>query len=133
MRIDEPALQGREIEIVRDGLRWSVNFPTTPALSQYSMLDQMDEGDSLFARNRAARLDHLTNSYRGAFDSEAMHALLSDHGERADGTFMTSMCMHPKHAAGKQTCASMIALPGQRTMRFYDPNPCRNKMKNYTL
>ena len=98
-----------------------------------AVLSQMNEADSLFARNRAARLDHLTDSYRGAFDSEAMHTLLSDHGEREDGTFMRSMCMHPKHAAGKQTCASMIALPGQRTMRFYDPNPCKEKMKEYRL
>lgn len=129
----EQSTMGREIEIVRDGLRWSVNFPTTPTLSPFSMLDEMDEASSLFARNRTARLDLLTPAYLGAFDSEAMHTILSDHGERDDGTFMRSMCMHPKHAAGKQTCASMIALPGQRTMRLYDPNPCQGKMKEYTL
>jgi predicted choloylglycine hydrolase len=132
LRMEQNAM-GREIEIVRDGLAWSVNFPTTPTLSPFSMLDEMNEADSLFARNRAARLDHLTATYRGAFDSEAMHTILSDHGQREDGTFMRSMCMHPKHAAGKQTCASMIALPRQRTMRFYDPNPCRDEMKEYRL
>jgi predicted choloylglycine hydrolase len=132
LRMEQSAM-GRQIEVVDNGVRWSANFPTTPTLSPFSMIDDMDEATSLFARNRLTRLDHFAATYHGAFDPDAMHTILSDHGEPANGTFMRSMCMHPKHAAGKQTCASMIALPGERTMRIYDPNPCRNEMKEYRL
>lgn len=130
LRMEQSAM-GREIEVVEDGLRWSANFPTTPTLAPFSLLDEMDEPTSLFARNRMARLDHFADTYRGKFDADAMHTILSDHGDQADGTYMHSMCMHPKQAAGKQTCASIVALPRQRTMRIYATNPCRNEVKEY--
>ena len=41
--------------------------------------------------------------------------------------------MHPKHTGGKQTCASMIADPAQRTMRIYTKNPCDNDLAEYHL
>lgn len=132
LRMEQSAM-GREIEIIESGLRWSANFPTTPTLSPFSMLDEMDEPTTMFARNRMARLDHFADTHRGAFDAEAMHAILSDHGTQADDTHMRTMCMHPKHTEGKQTCASIVALPGQRTMWIYAPNPCRNDVTKYTL
>ncbi len=132
LRMEQSAM-GREIEVVETGLRWSANFPTTPTLAPYSMLDEMDEPTTMFARNRMARLNHFAETYRGSFDAEAMHTILSDHGNHADDTHMRSMCMHPKHTQGKQTCASVIALPGQRIMRIYATNPCRNDVIEYTL
>jgi predicted choloylglycine hydrolase len=132
LRMEQSAL-GREIEIVEDGVRWSANFPMTPTLAPFSMLDEMDEATTLFARNRMARLEYFSDIYRGAFDGDAMFTILSDHGDPTDGGFMRTMCMHPKHTNGKQTCASMIAFPEQRTMRFYTTNPCRNEVKEYKL
>lgn len=132
LRMEQCAM-GREIEVVETGLRWSANFPTTPTLAPFSMLDEMDEPTTMFARNRMARLNHFAETYRGSFDAEAMHTILSDHGNHADDTHMRSMCMHPKHTEGKQTCASIIALPGQRIMRIYATNPCRNDVIEYTL
>lgn len=132
LRVEQCAM-GREIEIIENGLRWNANFPTTPTVGPFSLLDSLDEAASMFARNRMARLDHFADFYRGAFDAEAMHTILSDHGTEADDTHMRSMCMHPKHTEGKQTCASMVALPGERTMWIYGPNPCRNDVKKYTL
>jgi len=132
LRVEQSAT-GREIEIVESGLRWSANFPQTATLAPFSMLDEMDEPTTLFARNRMARLDRFAEDYRGKFDAEAMHTILSDHGNQADGTYMHSMCMHPKQAAGKQTCASIVALPRERTMRIYAANPCRNEVTEYRL
>ena len=127
----ETSPMGREIEVVEDGLRWNVNFPTTQTLISYSNIDEMDEASTLFSRNRTKRLEHFYGNYRGAFDTEAMHTILSDHGDADDGTHMRSMCLHPKHTEGKQTCASFIALPRQRTFRLYGPNPCLNEVKEY--
>jgi len=129
----EQSATGREIEIVESGLRCSANFPQTAALAPFSMLDEMEVPTTLFARNRMARLDHFAEIYRGRFDAAAMHTILSDHGDQADGTYMHSMCMHPKHAAGKQTCASIVALPRERTMRIYAANPCRNEVTEYRV
>ncbi len=127
----ETSPMGREIEVVEDGLRWNANFPTTPRLVPYSNIDGMDEASTLFSRNRTGRLEHLYGRYSGAFDTEAMHTTLSDHGDADDGTHMRSMCLHPKYTGKKQTCASFIALPRQRTFRLYGPNPCRNEVKEY--
>jgi predicted choloylglycine hydrolase len=132
LRIEQGPM-GREIEIVEDGLRSNANFPMTQTLTPYSKIDEMDEASTLFARNRMGRLEQLSSTYRGAFDTEAMQAILSDHGDADDGTHMRSMCMHPKHTGGKQTCASIIALPRQRTFRLYGPNPCLNEVKEYGL
>jgi hypothetical protein len=122
---------GREIEVVEDGLRSNANFPTTPTLTPYSNIDEMDEASTAFSRNRTRRLEHFSGRYRGAFDTEAMHAILSDHGDPFDGTHRRSMCMHPKDTGGHQTCASIIALPRQRTFRLYETNPCLNNVKEY--
>jgi predicted choloylglycine hydrolase len=127
----ETSPMGREIEVVEDGLRWNANFPTTQTLIPYSNIDEMDEASTLFSRNRTSRLEHFAGRYSGAFDTEAMHTTLSDHGDADDSTHMRSMCMHPKYTAGKQTCASIIALPRQRTFRLYGPNPCLNEVKEY--
>jgi predicted choloylglycine hydrolase len=127
----ETSPMGRELEIVEDGLRWNTNFPTTQTLTPYSNIDEMDEASTLFSRNRMKRLERFYGNYRGAFDTEAMHTILSDHGDAADGTHMRSMCMHPKHTEGKQTCGSIIALPRQQTFRLYEPNPCLNEAKEY--
>ena len=127
----EPVTAAAAVEVVEDGLRWNVTFPTTPTLTSYSNIDEMDEATTLFSRNRTKRLEHLYGKYRGAFDAEAMHTILSDHGDADDGTHMRSMCLHPKHTEGKQTCASFIALPRQRTFRLYGPNPCLNEVKEY--
>ena len=124
---------GRDIEVVEDGLRWNANFPMTQTLASYSKIDVMDEAATLFARNRMGRLEHFSSTYRGAFDAQAMHTILSDHGDATDNTRMRSMCMHPKHTAGKQTCTSIIALPRQKTFRLYGPNPCLNKTKDYAF
>ena len=132
LRMEQSAM-GREIEIIDDGFRRNANFPTTETLAPYSMIDDLDEATSMFARNRMTRLEVLFDTHRGAFDVDAMHSLLSDHGDPADGTHMRSMCMHPKHTGGKQTCASIIARPAERTMRIYEPNPCRNEFTDYGL
>jgi predicted choloylglycine hydrolase len=132
LRVEQSAM-GREIEVVEDGLCWSTNFPNTATLAPFSMLDDLDEPTTLFARNRTTRLEQFAEAFRGKFDADAMHTILSDHGDPADGTHMRSMCMHPKHAAGKQTCASIIALPGERRMRIYAANPCRNEAVEYRL
>lgn len=132
VRVEQSAM-GREIEVVEHGLRWNVNFPNTATMAPYSMLDEMDDADSLFACNRAKRLDYFSDRYRGGFDMNALHAILSDHGAAADGTHMRSMCMHPKHSGGKRTCASMIADPARQTMRIYAANPCAGDVAEYQL
>jgi isopenicillin-N N-acyltransferase-like protein len=130
LRMEQSAM-GREIEIVASGLRWNANFPKTATLAPFSMLDELEAPTTLFARNRMMRLEHFAETYHGAFDADSMYTILSDHGDHGDGTFMRSMCMHPRHAAGKQTCASIIALPRQLTMRIYAANPCRNDVTEY--
>lgn len=54
-------------------------------------------------------------------------------GLTSDDTHMRSICMHPKHAAGKQTCAAMIADPARATMEVYAENPCANDVREYDL
>jgi hypothetical protein len=132
LRMEQSAM-GREIEVVEDGLRWSANFPQTVTLAPYSLLDELDEPTTLFAGNRMRRLEQFAETYRGKFDADAMYTVLCDHGDRADGTYMRSMCMHPKQAAGKQTCASMVALPAERRMLIYAANPCRKEYREYRL
>lgn len=132
VRVEQSAMD-REIEIIEDGVRWNANIPNTETMAPFGMLDTMSEVNSLFARNRIQRLEHLAERFRGTFDAEAMHTILSDHGVATDGTHMRSMCMHPKHAGGKQTCASMIADPARRTMRIYTKNPCANDLVEYDL
>ena len=127
----ETSLMDREIEVIRDGVRWNANNPRSRTMIPYSKIDEMDEATTLFSRNRNKRLAHLADRYSGQFDTEAMHAIISDHGDANDETHMRSMCMHPKHTAGKQTCASIIAMPRQKTFRIYETNPCLNKMKVY--
>lgn len=132
MRVEQSAMD-REIEVVDDGLRWNANFPSSSAMAPFSIIDEMDDATSLFARNRIKRLTQFCDRFHGAFDAAAMHAVLSDHGDTADETHLRSMCMHPKHAAGKQTCASMIADPARRVVRFYTANPCDDDFMEYTL
>ena len=132
VRVEQSAMD-REIEIVEDGLRWNTNFPNTETMAPFGMLDSMSDANSLFARNRMKRIKHFLPRFRGAIDADAMHTILSDHGVTTDGTHMRSMCMHPKHTGGKQTCASMIADPAQRTMHIYTKNPCANNVVEYDL
>ncbi len=132
VRVEQNAMD-REIEIVENGLRWNANIPNSATMAPLSMLDGMSDVNSLFARNRIERLEHFSDRFRGAFDVDAMHTILSDHGVATDGTHMRSMCMHPKHAGGKQTCATMIADPARRTMRIYTKNPCENDVVEYDL
>jgi predicted choloylglycine hydrolase len=127
----ETNIKDREIEVVRDGVRWNANNPRSRTMIPYSKIDEMDEATTLFSGNRNKRLEHLADRYSGKFDTEAMHTIISDHGDPNDETHMRSMCMHPKYTAGKQTCASIIAMPRQKRFRIYDPNPCLNKMKVY--
>jgi hypothetical protein len=130
LRVEQSAM-GREIEIVEDGLRWNANFPNTRTLAPLGRLHQMDDVTSLYGRNRIARLEFFSKQFERAFDMEAMYTILSDHGVSEDETHMRSMCMHPEHTGGKQTCASMIADPASRTVRFYDANPCADDMVEY--
>lgn len=51
-----------------------------------------------------------------------------NHGDTVDSTHMRSMCMHPKHTEGKQSCVSIIALPRQQTLRLYEINLCLNEV-----
>lgn len=132
VRVEQNAID-RETEIVEDGLRWNANFPNSDTMAPLGMLDAMSDVNSLFARNRIERLTHFSERFRGSFDATAMHAILSDHGRDTNGTHMRSMCMHPKHAGGKQTCAAMIADPARRTMRIYAENPCENNVVEYDL
>jgi predicted choloylglycine hydrolase len=132
VRVEQSAMD-RTIDVVGDGLRWNANFPNSPVMARFSTLDEMDDATSLFARNRIKRLTHFGDRFHGAFDAEAMHAVLSDHGDTADETNRRSMCMHPEHAAGKQTCASMIADPARRVVRFYTANPCNGDFVEYRL
>jgi len=132
VRVEQSATD-REIEIAEDGLRWNANFPNSAVMERYSLLDEMDDPSSLFARNRMKRLEYFCDRFRGAFDSAAMHAVLSDHGEPTDETHRRSMCMHPKDTAGKQTCASMVADPARRVVRFYTANPCDDDFVEFTF
>ena len=116
----ESNIMDREIEVVEEGLRWNANNPQSRTIIPYSKIDEMDEATTLFSRNRNKRLEHLADRYSGEFDTEAMHAIISDHGDPNDETHMRSMCMHPKRTAGKQTCASIIAMPRQKTFRVND-------------
>ncbi len=132
VRVEQSAMD-REIEVVDNGLRWNANFPNSSTMAGFSILNELDDATSLFACNRIKRLTHFCDRFRGAFDAEAMHTVLSDHGDSTDETHLRSMCMHPKHAAGKQTCASMIADPARRVVRFYTANPCDDDFMEYTL
>jgi hypothetical protein len=113
--------------------RWNVNLPNSETMAPFGMLDKMDDVNSLLARNRMQRMKHFLARFRGAIDAEVLHTILSDHGVATDSTHMRSMRMHPKHADGKQTCASMIADPARRTMRIYTEKPCANNVAKYDL
>lgn len=56
VRVVQSAME-REIEIVEDELRWNANFPNSATVAQYSIIEQMDDATSLFARNRMKRLE----------------------------------------------------------------------------
>ena len=121
----------RDIEVVDDGIRSNAMEPQTAVLSPLSAVADMTEANSLFSKNRTKRLRELSARFSGQLDAEAVQSILADHGDPHDETHMHSMCMHPKHAAGKQTCASMVALPAEKTCRFFEPNPCRNNSKRF--
>ena len=127
----ESNIKAREIEVVENGLRWNANNAQSKTMIPYSRIDEIDEATTLFSGNRNKRLEHFADTYRGKFDADTMHTIISDHGDPNDETHMHSMCMHPKHTAGKQTCASIIAMPRQKRFRVYETNPCLNKMKVY--
>ncbi len=57
----------------------------------YSKIDEMDETTTLFSRNRNKRLEHFVDKYSGQFDTDAMHTIISDHGDPNDETHMRSM------------------------------------------
>jgi hypothetical protein len=117
--------------MVKDGLRWNANNPQSKTMIPYSRIDEIDEATSLFSGNCNKRLEHFADTYRGKFDPDVMYTIISDHGDPNDETHMRSMCMHPKHTSGAQTCASIIAMPRQKIFRIYETNPCLNKMKVY--
>jgi isopenicillin-N N-acyltransferase-like protein len=121
----------RDIEVIDDGIRWSANEPHSAALLPLSAVADMTEANSLFSKNRTQRLQELSDRFSGHLDGESVQSILADHGAPHDDTHMHSMCMHPKHAAGKQTCASMVALPAEKTCWFFEPNPCRNDSKRF--
>ena len=121
----------RDIEIVDNGVRWNAMEPQSALLAPLSAIGDLTEANTLFSRRRAKRLDELTERYYGQLDAEAVRTILADHGNPNDETHMHSMCLHPKHTQGKQTCASMVALPAERTSWFYGPNPCRNQHTEY--
>ncbi len=123
----------REIELVDDGIRWNANEPQTATLAPLSAIADLSEANSLFSRNRTRRLSELSDEFYGRLDAESVRSILGDHGDPSDDTHMHSMCMHPKHAAGKQTCASMVALPAERTGWFFEPNPCRGVSKEFAF
>jgi predicted choloylglycine hydrolase len=127
----ESNIKAREIEVIEDGLRWNANNPQSKMMIPYSKINEMDEATTLFSANRNKRLEQFADTYRGEFDAGAMHTIISDHGDPNNGTHMRSMCMHPKHTSGAQTCASIIAMPRQKRFRIYETNPCLNKMKVY--
>lgn len=114
-----------EIEVIDDGIRWNTNEPQTPTLAPFSAIDDLSEPTSLFSRSRARRLTTLSEHFAGRLDASAMQSILADHGDPADDTHMHSMCLHPRHTDGKQTCASIVALPRQKRCKFFEPNPCR--------
>ena len=120
-----------EIEVVEDGVRWNANAPRTKTMAPYSKIDEMEEPATYYSKNREKRLEYLDRKYSGKFDTDAMYAIISDHGAPHDETHRRSMCMHPKHTNGAQTCASIIAMPRQKIFRVYEINPCLNKMKLY--
>lgn len=122
----------RDIAVVDEGIRWSAMEPQTAALAPLNAIPDMSEANSLFSKNRTQRLRELSTRLSGRLDVEAVQSILADHGDPQDETHMRSMCMHPKHAAGKQTCASMVALPADKTCWFFEPNPCRNESKRFT-
>jgi predicted choloylglycine hydrolase len=130
LRIESNILD-REIEVVGEGVRWNANNPQSRTMIPYSKIDTMDEATTLFSGNRNKRLEHFAEKYGGQFDTDAMHTIISDHDDPNDETHMRSMCMHPKHTNGAQTCASIIAMPRQKRFRIYETNPCLNKMKVY--
>ena len=121
----------RDIEVVDEGIRWSAMQPQTAALAPLNAIPGMSEANGLFSKNRTTRLRELSARFSGRLDAEAVRSILGDHGDPDDGTHMRSMCMHPKHAAGKQTCASMVALPAEKTCWFFEPNPCHNDSKRF--
>jgi isopenicillin-N N-acyltransferase-like protein len=123
----------REIELVDDGIRWNANEPQTAALAPLSAIADLSEADSLFSKNRTRRLDDLSDRFSGRLDAETVQSILSDHGDPSDHTHMHSVCMHPRHSAGKQTCASMVALPAEKTCWFFEPNPCRDISKRFAF
>jgi predicted choloylglycine hydrolase len=127
----ESNIKAREIEVVEDGLRWNANNPQSKTMTPYSRIDEMDEATTLFSKNRNKRLEHFVDKYKGQFDTDVMYTIISDHGDPNNGTHMRSMCMHPKHTNGAQTCASIIAMPQQKRFRVYETNPCLNKVKAY--
>ena len=127
----ESNILAREIEVVADGVRWNANNPRSRTMIPYSKIAEMEEAATLFSRNRNKRLEQFVEKYRGKFDMEAMYTIISDHGNPHDETHMRSMCMHPKHTNGAQTCASIIAMPRRKRFRVYETNPCLNNMKVY--
>jgi predicted choloylglycine hydrolase len=127
----ESNIEAREIEVVEEGVRWNANNPQSETMIPYSKIDELDEATTLFSKNRNKRLEYFVDKYCGQFDAEAMRTIISDHGNPNDETHMRSMCMHPKHTEGAQTCASIIAMPRQKRFRIYEANPCLNKMKEY--
>ncbi len=125
----ETSIMDREIEVVKHGVRWNVNAPRSKTMTPYSKIDEMGEPATYYSINRAKRLEDLYRKYSEKFDTDAMYAIIGDHGDPNDETHMRSMCMHPKHTNGAQTMASIIAMPRQKIFRIYETNPCLNKVK----
>jgi hypothetical protein len=114
-----------------NGTHHTANFPSSKELQEYVKLDKLDDIIFFYAKNRHRRIGDSLKKNEGQLDEELFYKIISDHGSPEDDSVNKSVCVHPENTKGIKTCASIILSPRDKTMKVFEGNPCKNKVKKY--
>lgn len=125
--------EGRDYEIVENGIRGTTNMAQSDLVKPYNLFP-VGVDQSFNAVPRQIRMNYLLKKYDGQIDRDIMHAVASDHGDKASDTHHRSICQHRKFLRYNfKTLSSFIAQPREKCFWIYEGNPCENKVKKYQV
>jgi predicted choloylglycine hydrolase len=117
-------------EIIENGSLGNTNLIMSKELQHMNGASQLKQ--TLNAETRSKRMTELLEIHRGKIDTNIMHAIASDHGEKGTESWKKSICQHPKgFKYNYKTLVSFIAQPQQKCFWIYEGNPCKNEVKKY--
>ena len=127
---EENALE-KTVKILENGYYLNCNLPQSEELKKYDDRENKNDIVFFFAVDRERRLSNLFKKHDGAINEDLLYFFISDHGSKEDDTENKTICVHPENTKGIKTCASFIASPAEKSLRFYEGNPCENKVLTF--